>query len=77
MKGAVTYMVMDDLEVKALCTSSVVTLVSKFNVDVDIEEKVVDFGMDEVYMFSVHYSHQMRASFFLCSCFSFLVNIEI
>jgi hypothetical protein len=52
VKGTAIYMVMDDLEVKALCTSSLVTLLTQFNVkDIgDIEEKVVDLGMDEVYM---------------------------
>ncbi|XP_062155319.1 uncharacterized protein LOC133863393 [Alnus glutinosa] len=43
------YMVMDGLEVKVLSTNSFVTLFKEFNVDeiVDIEEKVVFFGMDE------------------------------
>ncbi|XP_059456658.1 uncharacterized protein LOC132186673 [Corylus avellana] len=44
--GTVKYMVMDDMEVKALCATSLVTLLSQFDVK-DIEEKVVDFGMDE------------------------------
>ncbi|XP_062157288.1 uncharacterized protein LOC133864876 [Alnus glutinosa] len=49
VKGTAIYMVMDDLEVKALCTSSLVTLLTQFNIkDIgDIEEKVVDLGMDE------------------------------
>ena len=48
--GTVAYMVMDDLEVKPSSSSFLVTLLTKFNVkDVgDIEEKVVDLGMDEV-----------------------------
>jgi hypothetical protein len=51
VRGTVTYMVMDDLEVKPLSTNSLVTLLSQFNVDIrDLEEKVVDVGMDEVYM---------------------------
>jgi hypothetical protein len=48
--GTVAYMVMDDLEVKPSSSSFLVTLLTKFNVkDVgDIEEKVVDLGVDEV-----------------------------
>jgi hypothetical protein len=51
VKGSVTYMVMDDLVVKPLSTISGVTLVSKFGVtDLGaVEEKVVHFGIDEVY----------------------------
>jgi hypothetical protein len=49
VKGSVKYMVMDDMEVKALCTTSLVTLLSQFDVK-DIEEKVVDCGMDEVWL---------------------------
>jgi hypothetical protein len=62
LEGA--YMVMDDLEVKTLSTSALVTLASRFNDEEigGIEEKVVDLGMDEVYMpiiplYYVHYSH--------------------
>jgi hypothetical protein len=32
VKGTAIYMVMDDLEVKALCTSSLVTLLTQFNI---------------------------------------------
>jgi hypothetical protein len=48
--GTVAYMVMDNLEVKPSSSSFLVTLLTKFNVrDVgDIEEKVVDLGMDVV-----------------------------
>jgi hypothetical protein len=49
VKGSVKYMVMDDMEVKALCTTSLVTLLSQFDVK-DIEEKVVDCGVDEVWL---------------------------
>jgi hypothetical protein len=51
VKGLITYMVMDNLDVKPMSTISAITLLSKFNVtDVGaVEEKVVDFGMDEVY----------------------------
>jgi hypothetical protein len=55
VKGVITYMVMDDLEVKPMSTiSSFSTLLAKFNVtDLgDVEEKVVDFGMDEVYIYT-------------------------
>jgi hypothetical protein len=50
VKGVITYMVMDKLEVKPMSTISSITLLTKFNVrDVRaVEEKVVDFGMDEV-----------------------------
>ncbi|ONI02431.1 hypothetical protein PRUPE_6G198200 [Prunus persica] len=49
VKGLVTYMIMDDLEVKPLSTISCITLLSRFSVkDVGVlEEKVVDLGMDE------------------------------
>jgi hypothetical protein len=69
VKGSMAiYLVMDDLDVKALSTSSLVTLLTQFNVkDVgDIEERVFDVGMDEVYMslitnplLSLHYNYQM------------------
>jgi hypothetical protein len=60
-------MVMDDLEVKPFSSTTLVSLLSKFNVDANetgaIEEKVVDLGMDEVWqsiiidpMFFVHYN---------------------
>jgi hypothetical protein len=50
VKGTVIYMVMDNLEVKPLSTTTLVSLFAKFNVMNigDIEEKVVDVGMDEV-----------------------------
>ena len=45
------YLVKNDLEVKPLCTDSLMTLFNEFNVkDVDLEEKIVNFGMDEVYI---------------------------
>ncbi|XP_059458470.1 uncharacterized protein LOC132188077 [Corylus avellana] len=49
VRGTVTYMVTDDLEVKPLSTNSLVTLLSQFSLnDIrDLEEKVVDVGMDE------------------------------
>lgn len=55
VKGVVTYMVMDNLEVKPMSTISSITLLNKFNVkDVGIlQEKVVTLGMDEVYIFIV------------------------
>jgi hypothetical protein len=67
VKGLITYMVMDDLEVKPLSSTTLVSLLNKFNVNANetgaIEEKVVDLGMDEVWqsiiidpMFSVHYN---------------------
>jgi hypothetical protein len=55
VKGVITYMVMDDLDVKPVSTISditisAITLLGKFDVrDVGaVVEKVVDFGMDEV-----------------------------
>ncbi|XP_059458464.1 uncharacterized protein LOC132188071 [Corylus avellana] len=51
VRGTVTYMVMDDLEVKPLSSNALVTLLSQFNVDIrDLEEKVVDVGMDELFI---------------------------
>ncbi|KAF7133079.1 hypothetical protein RHSIM_Rhsim09G0161800 [Rhododendron simsii] len=49
VKGVVTYMVMDDLEVTPMSTFSVITMLNKFNVkDVGaLEESVVDMGMPE------------------------------
>ncbi|XP_059459214.1 uncharacterized protein LOC132188701 [Corylus avellana] len=49
VKGVITYMVMDDLEVKPMSIIAAITLLTKFNVtDIGaVEEKVVDFGMDE------------------------------
>jgi hypothetical protein len=86
VKGSTaTYLVMDDLEVKALSTSSLVTLLTQFNVkDVgDIEEKVFDVGMDEVYMplmthpllsYVHYYNYQMLL--FLSVYLLFFVKIE-
>ncbi|KAF5777971.1 hypothetical protein HanXRQr2_Chr12g0542051 [Helianthus annuus] len=50
VKGLVTYMVMDDLAVSPMSTISNITLLNKFNIkDLgDLEEKVVDMGMNEV-----------------------------
>jgi hypothetical protein len=50
VKGLITYIVMDDLAMKPMSTISAITLLTKLNVtDVGaVEEKVVDFGMDEV-----------------------------
>uniref|UniRef100_A0A7N2R9R6 DUF674 domain-containing protein n=1 Tax=Quercus lobata TaxID=97700 RepID=A0A7N2R9R6_QUELO len=50
VKGLVSYMVMDDLEVKPVSiVSSTITLLNRFNVKEigALEEKVVDLGMDE------------------------------
>ena len=50
VKGVVTYMVMDNLEVKPMSTISSITLLNKFDVKEigALEEKVVELGMDEV-----------------------------
>ncbi|KAI6669054.1 hypothetical protein NL676_003939 [Syzygium grande] len=49
VQGVVTYMVMDDLEVKPMSTISSITLLNEFNVKEIglLEEKVVILGMDE------------------------------
>ncbi|KAI9156489.1 hypothetical protein LWI28_007529 [Acer negundo] len=49
VKGVVTYMVMDDLEVKPVSTITSITMLNKFNVkDVGaLEERVVDIGINE------------------------------
>ncbi|KAK9913414.1 hypothetical protein M0R45_037232 [Rubus argutus] len=49
VKDVVTYMIMDDLEVKPMSTISSITMLNRFNVkDVGaLEEKVVGLGMDE------------------------------
>ena len=48
--SGVTFMVMDDLVVKPMSPISGITLLKRFNVHEieDLEEKVVDFGLDEV-----------------------------
>ncbi|XP_062156532.1 uncharacterized protein LOC133864266 [Alnus glutinosa] len=47
VKRTATYMVMDDMEVKPLSSTTLIPLLTKFNDTNDIEEKVVDVGMDE------------------------------
>ncbi|KAL8257588.1 hypothetical protein R6Q59_029629 [Mikania micrantha] len=49
VKEVVTYMVMDDLEVKPMSTISSITLINKFGVKdmSQLEEKTVSFGKDE------------------------------
>ncbi|KAL9422392.1 hypothetical protein AB3S75_034628 [Citrus x aurantiifolia] len=49
VKGVVTYMVMDNLEVMPMSAISYITFPSKFNVEGlgALQEKVVDFGLDE------------------------------
>ena len=55
VEEAITYMEMDDLEVKPLSTLSMITLLDRFNVKEigTLVEKVVNFGMDEVCSFFV------------------------
>lgn len=50
VKDVVTYMIMDNLEVKPMSTISCITMLNKFNVKEvgSLEEKVVQLGMDEV-----------------------------
>ncbi|KAK9913407.1 hypothetical protein M0R45_037225 [Rubus argutus] len=49
VKGVVTYMVMDNLEVKPMSTISSITALNKFNIKEvgALEEKVVTLGMEE------------------------------
>ncbi|CAI0467690.1 unnamed protein product [Linum tenue] len=49
VKGVITYMVMDNLEVKPMSTISSITMLNKFNVQEvgALEEKVIELGMDE------------------------------
>ncbi|KAL6126581.1 hypothetical protein ACLB2K_074628 [Fragaria x ananassa] len=49
VKGVVTYMIMDDLEVKPMSTISSITMLNRFNVkDVGaLEEKVVELNLNE------------------------------
>ncbi|CAN0898015.1 hypothetical protein LINGRAHAP2_LOCUS19461, partial [Linum grandiflorum] len=47
VKGVVNYMVTDNLEVEPLSTISILDLLKKLNIQ-QVEEKVVDIGMDEV-----------------------------
>ena len=45
-------LVKNDLEVKPLSTASIIPLLNEFHVkDGDLEEKVVDLGVDEVYIY--------------------------
>ncbi|XP_038678964.1 uncharacterized protein LOC119980363 [Tripterygium wilfordii] len=49
VKGVVTYMIMDDLEVKPMSTISGITVLNKFNVKElgSLEEKVINLTIDE------------------------------
>ncbi|KAK4284118.1 hypothetical protein QN277_000991 [Acacia crassicarpa] len=49
VKGVVTYIVMDDLEVCPMSTISAITMMSKFHVKdiTSLQEKVVELGMEE------------------------------
>ncbi|KAI9127743.1 hypothetical protein K1719_000736 [Acacia pycnantha] len=49
VKGVITYIVMDDLEVCPMSTISAITMMSKFNVQdiTSLQEKVVELGMEE------------------------------
>ncbi|GLT50884.1 hypothetical protein SLA2020_243390 [Shorea laevis] len=49
VKGVVTYMIMDDLEVRPMSSISSITMINRFNIkDIGVlEEKVVDVGMDQ------------------------------
>ncbi|KAJ0101344.1 hypothetical protein Patl1_06275 [Pistacia atlantica] len=49
VKGVVTYMVMDNLELKPMSTSSSITMLNRFDVKNvgSLEEKVVHFGVEQ------------------------------
>ena len=53
VKEAVTYIILDDLEVKPMSTISCISLLNKYNVKElgDVEEMVVSVGMAEVCVF--------------------------
>ncbi|GLT50894.1 hypothetical protein SLA2020_243490 [Shorea laevis] len=48
VKGVVTYIVMDNLEVKPISTISSISMLNKFNIEEvsSLEERVVDVGKD-------------------------------
>jgi hypothetical protein len=85
VKGVITYMVMDDLEVKPMSTISSISLLTKFNVrDLGaVEEKVVDLGMHEVYKdvipfflcISTIYIYISNASFTSCYLMPLLLKV--
>ena len=52
VKGVVTYIVMDDLEVCPMSTISAITMMSKFSIKdiTSLQEKVVELGIEEVYI---------------------------
>ena len=67
----------NDLEVKPLSTASIIPLLNEFHVkDGDLEEKVVDLGVDEVYIYISQFFHhflcmRMMHNFFYNFFFSF------
>ena len=69
VKGVVTYMIMDDLEVKPMSTISSITLLNKFNVKQlgDLEEKVVELGMEEVCWSLLALFLSLYILFYLCN----------
>ncbi|CAI0626058.1 unnamed protein product [Linum tenue] len=58
VKGVITYMVMDNLEVKPMSTISSITMLNKFNIQEvgALEEKVIELGVDEVAHLSVFWT---------------------
>ena len=79
VKGLVSYMVMDDLEVKPMSiVSSTITLLNRFNVKEigALEEKVVNLGMDEVCN-SFFAFWDFINSIFLQTKFSYKRNFEL
>ncbi|GKU91860.1 hypothetical protein SLEP1_g5674 [Rubroshorea leprosula] len=51
VKGVVTYIVMDNLEVKPMSTISSISILNEFNIKEvsSLEERVVDVGMDQAF----------------------------
>ncbi|TVU18243.1 hypothetical protein EJB05_34331, partial [Eragrostis curvula] len=68
VKGLVTYMVTDGLEVTPMSAISSITMINKFSVgkDVELAEKYVAVGMDEVRLLVLNRLFQFVTSLFCC-----------
>lgn len=66
VKGLVTYMITDDLSVSPMSMISGVALLNKFSVNgfAALEERMVEFGIDEVCLISTHYIQELFLFFF-------------
>ncbi|KAM0010046.1 hypothetical protein Hdeb2414_s0010g00334011 [Helianthus debilis subsp. tardiflorus] len=76
VKGVVTYMVMDDLVVKPMSTISTITLLNKLSIkDVCVlEEKEVQFGMEEVRIARYSSSHAPIFLALLSNCTKYVLQ---